>query len=131
VVQRQQWLIEDELRRTGRTADDTTFEERRAVEERAYDRARKEFYELRLHEDVEREVAREEALHFGAYFQPGENERALAHEDKAYGFWKEWAQARVQKMRNLAAGKGTHDFSDEDEAQAGTVYGEAEAEPPA
>jgi hypothetical protein len=113
-VQRQQWLIEEEYRKSGRSADDTPYEQRQAIEERAYDRARKEFYELRLHEDVEREVAREEALHFGSYFQPSENERSLKHEDQAYDFWREWARNTVQKQRNLAAGKGTHDFTEEE-----------------
>jgi small subunit ribosomal protein S23 len=98
--------------------DDTPYEERQAIEERAYDTSRKEFYKLRLQEDVEREVAKEEAMHFGSYFQPSENERSLKHEDQAYEFWKEWAHNTVQKQRNLAAGKGTHDFSEEEETVA-------------
>jgi len=77
-----------------------------------------------LQEDIEREVAKEEALHFGSYFQPSENERSLKHEDQAYGFWKEWAHMTVQKQRNLSAGKGTHDYSEEEETAADT-----EAEP--
>jgi small subunit ribosomal protein S23 len=129
-VQRQQWLIEDEYRRTGRTPEDTPHEQRQAIEERAYDRARKEFYALRLREDVEREVAREEALHFGAHFRPSENERSLAHEDQAYDFWREWARATVQRQRNLAAGKGTHDFSEEETAVEADGAAEAEADEP-
>lgn len=75
-----------------------------SIRERAYDKARKEFYQLRLQQDVERHVAKEEALHYGAYFDAGEIERSLEKEDAAYEDWKKWAFAQVEKDRHKQAG---------------------------
>ena len=61
----------------------------------AYDRARKEFYELRLQEDVERMVAKEEAMSTGAYFGPSALDIGMELEDKEYDRWRDWAQQQV------------------------------------
>ena len=61
----------------------------------AYDQARKEFYELRLQEDVERRVAQEEAQATGAYFGKSRLEIGMELEDKVFEQWKEWAAAEV------------------------------------
>jgi small subunit ribosomal protein S23 len=53
---------------------------------RAYDIARKEFYELRHEEAVERRVTREEALWSGAYFGKSALEVGMELEDKTYAY---------------------------------------------
>lgn len=65
----------------------------------AYDIARKEFYQYRHKEDVERQMAREEALATGAYFNIGPNEIAAGLEDAAYEKWKVWASTRHTEMK--------------------------------
>ena len=57
----------------------------------AYDQARKEFYDLRLQEEVERRVAKEEAMSTGAYFGKSALEIGMELEDKEYEKWKVWA----------------------------------------
>ena len=64
----------------------------------AYDQARKEFYEQRLQEDVERRVAKEEATSTGAYFGPSVLDIGMALEDKEYEKWKVWAQNEVDAL---------------------------------
>ena len=64
----------------------------------AYDQARKEFYKLRLHEDVRRRVAKEEALATGAYFHKSTLEVGMEIEDKQYEKWKEWAIKQVNEL---------------------------------
>jgi len=76
VIQRQLWLLNN-------VPEMTTA--------RAYDQARQEFYALRHEEDVERRVAKEEALATGAYFGKSALEVGMELEDKAYEQWKEWA----------------------------------------
>ena len=61
----------------------------------AYDQARKEFYDLRLQEDVERRVAKEEAMSTGAYFGKSALEIGMELEDKEYEKWKVWATNEV------------------------------------
>jgi small subunit ribosomal protein S23 len=58
----------------------------------AYDKARKEFYALRHEEEVERRVAKEEAMWVGAYFGKSKLE------DKIYEQWKEWASKEAEAM---------------------------------
>lgn len=74
----------------------------------AYDQARKEFYALRLQEDVERRVAKEEALATGAYFGKSALEVGMGLEDKEYERWRSWAEKRVveRKQRQLAMSGG-------------------------
>lgn len=62
----------------------------------AYDIARREFYNLRLQEDVERGVAREEALACGAHFGPSAIEIGMKLENAAYERWKEWSDKENQ-----------------------------------
>ncbi len=58
---------------------------------RAYDQARKEFYDLRLQQDVERRVVQEEALATGAYFGKTALKIGMELEDQEFERWKEWA----------------------------------------
>lgn len=69
----------------------------------AYDQARKEFYELRLQEDVERRVAKEEAQATGAYFGKSMLEIGMELEDKVFEEWKEWATTEVMQSEQKRA----------------------------
>jgi small subunit ribosomal protein S23 len=62
----------------------------------AYDVARKEFYALRHEEEVERRIAKEEALWTGAYFGKGVLEIGMQLEDQVYESWKVWATKEVE-----------------------------------
>ncbi|MCJ1424152.1 mitochondrial ribosomal small subunit component [Sticta canariensis] len=92
VVQRQLWLIENQNISRGK----------------AYEQARKEFYALRLQEDVERRVAKEEALATGAYFGKSAVEIGMELEDKEYERWRDWANKQFveETQRRLAAYSG-------------------------
>ncbi|KAF2461287.1 mitochondrial ribosomal protein S25-domain-containing protein [Lineolata rhizophorae] len=91
VVQRQIWL----MRHAGLS---------KAL---AYDTARKEFYAVRHKEDVQRRVAREEALHVGAYFGLGALQVGMQLEDAAWDEAREWAAKEVQLARQLGAAAST------------------------
>src|ERR1700709_71347 len=80
VIQRQLWLINN----AGMNRN------------QAYDTARKEFYALRHEEEVERRVAREEALWSGAYFGKGALEIGMELEDKVYDEWGVWARKNIE-----------------------------------
>jgi small subunit ribosomal protein S23 len=69
----------------------------------AYDQARKEFYDLRLQEDIERRVAKEEAMSTGAYFGPSRIEIGMGLEDKEFERWKEWASKEVEVLEQRLA----------------------------
>ena len=58
----------------------------------AYDQARREFYEQRMQEDVERRVAKEEALATGAVFGKSMVQVGGELEDQAYERWREYAE---------------------------------------
>ncbi|PGH07865.1 37S ribosomal protein S25, mitochondrial [Blastomyces parvus] len=74
----------------------------------AYDIARREFYQLRLQEDVERRVAQEEALATGAYFGPDMHTVGMELENQEYEKWKVWAESENQAMeQRLAAFTGS------------------------
>ncbi|KAI1923425.1 mitochondrial ribosomal small subunit component [Ophidiomyces ophidiicola] len=62
----------------------------------AYDIARREFYSLRLQEDIERRIAQEEAMATGAYFGPDMLTTGMAMEDEMYEVWREWADRESQ-----------------------------------
>jgi small subunit ribosomal protein S23 len=81
---------------------------------RAYDQARHEFYEARLQEDVERQVAKEEAMATGAYFGKSMLEVGMELEDKEYERWKKWAleQMEVTRLRRAAAYSGVPTVDD-------------------
>lgn len=57
----------------------------------AYDKARFEFYKLRMAEDIEAVTAAEEADMFGACFSTSAVERNLVQEQKRIEDWKEKA----------------------------------------
>ncbi|MCJ1306144.1 mitochondrial ribosomal small subunit component [Hypocenomyce scalaris] len=80
VVQRQIWLLHNVPEITS---------------SQAYDQARREFYELRLQQDVQRRVAKEEALATGAYFGKSTLQVGMELEDKSFQRWKEWADKEV------------------------------------
>ena len=67
----------------------------------AYDIARKEFYELRHKEDIERRVAKEEALSTGAYFNKGALEVGMELEDQKYEEWREWALKEITALKQM------------------------------
>ena len=69
---------------------------------RAYDTARQEFYDLRYQEEVERRVAKEEALATGAYFGMSHLEIGTLLEDKWYEEWKDWAKQETLTMQHGA-----------------------------
>jgi small subunit ribosomal protein S23 len=82
----------------------------------AYDIARKEFYALRQEEEVERRVAKDEALWVGAYFGKSVLEVGAELEDKTYESWKAWATKEVEaieRQRDAAyTGVGTDNEDD-------------------
>ncbi len=81
----------------------------------AYDQARKEFYDIRLQQDVERRVAREEALHTGAYFGKSAMEVGMELEDREYDDWREWAKKETviaqQKQAAMYTGLDNEDVA--------------------
>ena len=86
VVQRQMWLMQHEG----------------LDEAQAYDKARKEFYFYRHREDVERRVAKEEALATGAYFGKGPIEIGMELENQQWEEWKAWALKEMEKEKQQA-----------------------------
>jgi small subunit ribosomal protein S23 len=62
----------------------------------AYDVARREFYKNRHLEDIRRRVAKEEALHVGAYFGKGPLAIGMELEDKSWENWKDWANKQIE-----------------------------------
>lgn len=70
---------------------------------RAYDQARQEFYEERLKEDVERRVAKEEAMATGAYFGKSMLQIGMELEDKEYERWKQWALKEITEAKQKQA----------------------------
>ncbi|PYH95186.1 37S ribosomal protein Rsm25 [Aspergillus ellipticus CBS 707.79] len=89
VVQRQLWLLNN--------VPDMT-------KSNAYDIARREFYRLRLQEDIERRVAAEEAEATGAVFGLSRHEIGMELENKEYERWKQWAktESMMQDQRTAA-----------------------------
>ncbi|KAK7707071.1 mitochondrial ribosomal small subunit component [Diaporthe eres] len=84
VVQRQLWLMEN---REGMS------------KEQAYDIARKELYDIRQQQDIERRVAQEEARMVGAYFGKSRLEVSMELENAVYEKWKKWAEGEAQKLQ--------------------------------
>lgn len=74
----------------------------------AYDIARREFYHLRLQEEIERRVAQEEARATGAYFGPDMLQVGMELEDQEYDRWKVWAEQEAElALQRQAAFSGT------------------------
>ena len=96
----------------------------------AYDLARKEFYALRHEEEVERRVAKEEALWVGAYFGKSVLEVGAELEDKTYEAWKAWATKEIEtmEMQRDAAYTGIQPANEED-APSVEADPDAEGEP--
>ncbi|OBT86355.1 hypothetical protein VE02_03803 [Pseudogymnoascus sp. 03VT05] len=92
VIQRQLWLLKNKPDMTSA---------------KAYDQARKEFYDFRHQEDVERRVAKEEALATGAYFGKSMLEIGMELEDKTYESWKQWAQNEVEVIEQQRSAQYT------------------------
>ncbi|KAI5246700.1 hypothetical protein E4T42_06318 [Aureobasidium subglaciale] len=67
----------------------------------AYDKARKEFYEIRHAQEIERRVAREEALWTGAEFGPSPLDIGMKLEDQKYEEWREWAAKEILAIKQL------------------------------
>ncbi|KKY32625.1 putative mitochondrial 37s ribosomal protein rsm25 [Diaporthe ampelina] len=84
VIQRQLWLMEN---REGMS------------KEQAYDIARKELYNIRQQQDIERRVAKEEARMVGAYFGKSRLEVSMELENAVYEKWKKWAEGEAQKLQ--------------------------------
>ncbi|RAL09013.1 mitochondrial 37S ribosomal protein mS23 [Aspergillus homomorphus CBS 101889] len=104
VVQRQLWLLNN--------VPDMT-------ESVSYDIARREFYQLRLREDIERRVAVEEAEATGAVFGPTRQEIGMQIEDQVFERWKAWASAGVhvvenKQRSNMSAADGNEDLGPEE-----------------
>ncbi|THY80907.1 hypothetical protein D6C95_09300 [Aureobasidium pullulans] len=73
----------------------------------AYDKARKEFYEVRHQQDIERRVAREEALWTGAEFGPSPLDIGMQLEDQKYEEWRDWATKEITAIRQLSGSSGS------------------------
>ena len=69
----------------------------------AYDQARREFYHERLREDIERRVAKEEAIAYGAHF--GRTRIGIGNdlEDKEFENFREWAKKTVAETESARA----------------------------
>ena len=81
----------------------------------AYHQARKEFYELRLQEDIERRIATEEALSTGASFGPSALEIGMELENKEYERWKTWAEGEVTAIKQKSAAMYTGSIPNSEE----------------
>lgn len=70
---------------------------------KAYDIARREFYRLRLRQEIEQRVAAEEAEATGAVFGPRMLDVSMGLEDKVFEDWKAWAKTQAQVLDQKAA----------------------------
>ncbi|KAJ5105449.1 hypothetical protein NUU61_002796 [Penicillium alfredii] len=112
VVQRQLWLLNNVKNMT---------------KSNAYDIARREFYRLRLQEDIERRVAAEEAEATGANFGPSYLDIGMELENKNFEQWKDWARKEAQLLdQRTAAFVGAPELVQPEEGDAA----ETESEPP-
>lgn len=108
VVQRQLWLMENE----------------KLSQTQAYDKARKEFYDVRMREDIERRVAAEEAKAVGATFGKTYWDIGIELEGQVLEKWKEQAtQLAILKKGRIAAMSG----ESLDELEAPAAVGEPTA----
>jgi small subunit ribosomal protein S23 len=69
----------------------------------AYDHARREFYHHRHLSEVRVRIAKEEAMHVGAYFGKGPLEVGMALEDRAWDNWKAWAAQQIEEEQSMRA----------------------------
>lgn len=104
VIQRQLWLLKN--------VPDMTSS-------KAYDQARQEFYAIRHQEDVERRVAKEEALATGAYFGKSMLEVGMELEDKTYEGWKAWALQEIEVIGQQRTSQYTgNELAEEEDKEA-------------
>lgn len=99
----------------------------------AYDIARREFYQLRLKEEIAQRVAAEEAEAYGANFGPRMLEVGRKLEDDVYEGWKAWAktQAQVLDQKNAAfvgAPEAALPREDKDDSASGPADADLESE---
>lgn len=80
----------------------------------AYDQARMEFYRLRIQEDVQNQVALEEAEMFGASFGPTAIEYGVQKEQETINKWKDYAIKQMNINEAKRAKQNTSWGSDED-----------------
>ncbi|KAJ5474575.1 hypothetical protein N7475_004141 [Penicillium sp. IBT 31633x] len=107
VVQRQLWLLNNVPDMTRSTA---------------YDIARREFYRLRLKEDIQRRVAAEEATAYGAEFGPSYMEIGMKMENEQYDKWVVWARQSAQVMdQRKAAITGAPELGETGESSEGAA----------
>lgn len=88
VIQRQLHLLEN--------VPDMTVES-------AYDIARREFYQLRRREAVQKRIAKEEAEHMGAEPEEGVLQWGMRVENKWYNDWQDWSEAQVSEQMQRSA----------------------------
>ena len=69
----------------------------------AYDQARREFYHHRHLAEIRTRIAKEEAMHVGAYFGKGPIEVGMELEDKAWENWKAWANQQIEEEQSMRA----------------------------
>ncbi len=102
VVQRQAWIMKNnpEMSRA-----------------EAYDQARREFYQVRYRQDVERRVAKEEALAVGAYFGKSYLDIGMELEDKQWEEYKAFSfqKAALQEQTRQRSYTGGDDEEADDE----------------
>lgn len=115
VVQRQLWLLNNVPDMT-KTA--------------AYDIARREFYRLRLRQEIEQRVAAEEAEATGAVFGTRMLDVSMALEGKVFENWKVWAKSQAQILdQKQAAFVGAPEVAiPADDSRVGTIEAEAEVD---
>ncbi|KXJ86729.1 37S ribosomal protein S25 [Microdochium bolleyi] len=94
---------------------------------KAYDAARREFYQLRQEEDVERRIAAEEARAVGAYFGKGFLQIGLELEDREFESWKKWAGKQIEIVRTEQTSAYTS-FGEEDAVEDAADADPAEEE---
>jgi hypothetical protein len=101
----------------------------------AYDKARKEFYDVRHTQEIERRVAREEALWTGAEFGPSPLDIGMQLEDQKYEEWRGWAEKEIMAIKQLSGSSGNARDLDapldpEDDADVSAGLDEVEASVP-
>ena len=69
----------------------------------AYDQARREFYQHRHLSEIRQRIAKEEALHVGAYFGKGPLEIGMELEDRTWENWKAWATKQIEDEQSMRA----------------------------
>ncbi|KAI0116440.1 mitochondrial ribosomal protein [Nemania sp. FL0031] len=121
VVQRQMWMM---------------YNVEGMTQEKAYDIVRHEFYALRHTEDIERRIAKEEAMKVGAYFGKSYMQIGMELEDREYESWKKWAGKQIEAVRaeqdaaytNFGAAEEADPDSNDFGADEMDMEGEAPAE---